>query len=306
MAKQDRIELVDEAVEIFLALRSTPSDPSLLHDREAFLARGREERAIYEEVARAWQTAAVAGRRRRPKRRYAALAIVGVLAAAAYAGPDLYLDLSSDYRSEGAPARVELASGDLMHLDAGSAVEDDSDASARRIGLLRGAAFFDVAEDGRPFVVEAGDVTVSVLGTSFEVARAGDATVIGVTEGSVSVELNGETQTIGPGQRILATPSDGLVRSQIDPTAVASWREDRLIADGRSLRSLAAIVERRLSGPVVLLGEDFGHTRITGGFDLKEPVTALRAMAAATGARVVAMPPAMTLIIEPGFLTMSP
>ncbi|MEM7526795.1 MAG: FecR domain-containing protein [Pseudomonadota bacterium] len=302
MSDKDRTELVDEAVEIFLALRAAPSDRALLRHRDLFLARGGVEREVYDEVARAWGTAAVAGRARpRARRRVAVATIAAAVLAAAVFGPDAYIRVRSDFRSGEAPAHIELSSGDVMHLDARSAIEDESGAETRRINLLQGAAFFDVERDGRPFIVETDHVIVSVLGTSFEVAKSGSATIVGVAEGAVSVEYRGETHEVAAGGRLIASNAAGLQHAQVDPSLIAPWRGDRLIADGLTFEALAEIVERRLPGAVVLMGEDLKQTRITGGFDLNEPMTALRAMAAVMGARVVAAPPAITLIFDPGF-----
>ncbi|MGV3761101.1 FecR family protein [Parapedobacter sp.] len=58
----------------------------------------------------------------------------------------------------------------------------------RAVELRRGSVFFEVAADPeKPFVIQSGKVTVTVLGTSFHVARNGDETTVTVESGKVKV-----------------------------------------------------------------------------------------------------------------------
>ncbi|HWK56627.1 MAG TPA: FecR domain-containing protein [Parapedobacter sp.] len=58
----------------------------------------------------------------------------------------------------------------------------------RAVELHNGSVFFEVAPDReKPFVIQSGDVTVTVLGTSFHVMRNGDETTVIVESGKVKV-----------------------------------------------------------------------------------------------------------------------
>src|SRR5690606_10645329 len=58
----------------------------------------------------------------------------------------------------------------------------------RAVELHSGSVFFDVASDRKkPFVIQSGEVTVTVLGTSFHVSRNGDETTVVVQSGKVKV-----------------------------------------------------------------------------------------------------------------------
>jgi hypothetical protein len=56
-------------------------------------------------------------------------------------------------------------------------------------------------KDLPPLVVQAGDVRVEVVGTSFAVAREGDSAVVEVDEGVVEVFHRGRLERVGAGQR---------------------------------------------------------------------------------------------------------
>jgi transmembrane sensor len=82
-----------------------------------------------------------------------------------------------------------LDDGTLVEFNRGAAVRVAFTPGERRVQLAHGEALFTVARNpARPFVVEAGGVTVRAIGTAFSV-RLGPAGVdVLVTEGRVQVE----------------------------------------------------------------------------------------------------------------------
>jgi transmembrane sensor len=114
------------------------------------------------------------------------------------------------------------------------------------VELKTGEAFFEVQPDhSRPFVVRAGSVTVTAVGTKFNVRRTRERTIVSVTEGAVDVVADSaikEEKTANMHSEALATPvrvsagqqavraitQPGLTLTDIDPAAVAAWRGGRL------------------------------------------------------------------------------
>lgn len=74
----------------------------------------------------------------------------------------------------------------------------------RLVELREGEAFFRVATNRKkPFVIRSGDVTVTVLGTSFHVKRhTNEETEVIVESGRVKVEGLNRTVELKPGQRV--------------------------------------------------------------------------------------------------------
>ncbi|WP_406624390.1 sigma-70 family RNA polymerase sigma factor [Acidovorax sp. SDU_ACID1] len=104
-----------------------------------------------------------------------------------------------------------LPDGSLLALDADSRAEVAFDARRRAVRLLQGAAFFEVcAEAARPFVVDAGGVTVTVLGTRFgvELDPAGGV-LVQVESGRVRVERGGQVlaAALTAGQGLAVPPA---------------------------------------------------------------------------------------------------
>ncbi|MCB1674665.1 MAG: FecR domain-containing protein [Halioglobus sp.] len=87
---------------------------------------------------------------------------------------------------------IALADGTLVTLNTDSRLEVAYDRRERKVRLLRGEAYFEVAKSRRwPFVVYAGDNTVRAVGTAFAVSLLNQQTHVTVTEGRVELaEVN--------------------------------------------------------------------------------------------------------------------
>lgn len=85
--------------------------------------------------------------------------------------------------------RARLDDGSTLELNAATALSVQFTAAERRVKLEAGEAHFAVAHDTtRPFIVNAGGVSVRAVGTAFNVRYAADGAVeVIVTEGKVTV-----------------------------------------------------------------------------------------------------------------------
>ena len=92
-----------------------------------------------------------------------------------------------------------------------------SDSGHTRVRLDEGVLAFDVASGG-DFVVEAGEVLVTVVGTRFEVARAAERVEVGVTEGVVAVAWPGGDAVVAAGERWSGPPVETVgVVERVEP-----------------------------------------------------------------------------------------
>ncbi len=90
------------------------------------------------------------------------------------------------------PERLTLADGSVVELNHGGKIETAFTTETRRVRLVHGEAHFTVAKNpARPFLVEAGSVTVRAVGTAFDVRHLTGAVEVLVTEGKVHVERPG-------------------------------------------------------------------------------------------------------------------
>lgn len=104
----------------------------------------------------------------------------------------------------GEKLNVVLADGTVVKLNADSRMSYPSEFGKTRVVKLQGEAFFEVEPDpDHPFVVQSGDLTTTVLGTSFNVQAYPDEPQIQVTvaTGKVRVEAQGSSHNLIPSQQ---------------------------------------------------------------------------------------------------------
>lgn len=197
------------------------------------------------------------GRGRLRQKRTVAMAAcaAGLLAAVAVV---LWRLMAPAYSSDvGEQKLVTLADGSTVQLNTATAIGVDLQPQQRRVTLRQGEAFFSVAPDpSRPFIVEAGDSEIRVIGTKFNV-RIDDRGVALVTvlEGRVKV-LNphvGESRTavrpaiqdLSSGESAAVAPEVSAVRvAAVNPAKLASWREGRIYFDRDPLSKVIEEINR--------------------------------------------------------------
>ncbi|MEM8839758.1 MAG: FecR domain-containing protein, partial [Pseudomonadota bacterium] len=204
-----------------------------------------------------------------------------VLGAALYFGYEpAFIALQADARTELEAQSFDLISGDTAILDASTALADDTDGTIRQVRLLKGAAFFDVNSETRPFAVVVDGLTVEVLGTAFEVAKFNESVSVSVAEGRVAVRIGVGTWTVQSGQRLTLDDNRRVLTEESPENNIANWRDGFLVTDGMTFGEVAEVIDRRLQGPILILDDGLAKTRVSGRIDLSRPIITLRALAA--------------------------
>jgi ferric-dicitrate binding protein FerR (iron transport regulator) len=109
-----------------------------------------------------------------------------------------------------------LPDGSLVTLNKDTKISyaDNFKGKTRNI-KLQGEAFFKVANDkGKPFIVNVNDVTITVLGTSFNVKNTNGETEVIVESGLVRVEHAGKKVELKPNERALITSNDTALQKE--------------------------------------------------------------------------------------------
>lgn len=171
--------------------------------------------------------------------------------------------------------KVTLADGSEITLGAKSQLKAWATNKERRIVLVSGQAFFKVAKNPqRPFWVEAGETTVRVVGTQFDVRKGSDRTRVAVLEGIVNVAIvnasgaNKSTNTtpivLTAGQQVtrLNTGSFEAVNT-ISVPELESWRNGRLIYLRTSLADVVADANRYFNGSITLGSKNLADLKVT-------------------------------------------
>lgn len=191
-----------------------------------------------------------AGRRGRPERQLRRPRWQAAAAAATLAGAVLLTGGVAKEFLWGETLVTPVGGMVIEPLPDGSRVELNTSTRARlavnglqrRVWLERGEAFFDVQRDpSRPFIVAAGDVRVSVVGTAFVVERDGASVAVRVTEGLVQVQVGHQAVSARPGDEVVIRNGQ-LHYARRDLQAIEDdlgWRTGRLIFHDRPLGEVA-------------------------------------------------------------------
>ena len=151
----------------------------------------------------------------------AAAAAVFVLARPPAGEPSTPRDLESS-RVVSGPAPSSVSFGDAhIELAANTAIVMDTEQGAPSVLVERGTASFNVAPRAArpPFVVRAGDTTIRVVGTQFEVARFEERISVAVEHGIVDVQFRGRVHRVTAGGRWASEPAETTAVVEPSPTA---------------------------------------------------------------------------------------
>ena len=299
MTTNDDAVRFEEACEWFLRLRETPESAQVVADWLKWCRADSRNLIAFEEVRALWwetrtlklpatpglRAAGATVSRTSGWRRYwkAGLAAMILMCVAGVSG---YQMLRTSSQHEGTTRlSTEEREHRIFHLADGSSVElaGDSRLSVRLndherdLLLERGEAYFQVARDPRrPFAVTAGATHVTALGTSFNVRATEHRVVVAVEDGVVVVERVASAPSHSPsppaerhpirltrGQEV-SVGNQTLELANIEPAAVASWREGRLRFAREPLRSVIASVLAASGQRIELADERLGDLQFTG------------------------------------------
>lgn len=293
-----------EATRWFVALHEEPSgelQPAFEHWRSADLRHA----AAYARLQRLWGASGhlpslvrpSGGVDRRAILRNAAGASAAVVAVLGVGRLVLGAHPFADHRTRtGQRSTVILTDGSQIDLSTATALAVDFSASQRRIRLLEGEAWFQVAPDAqRPFMVEAAGGTTTALGTAFAVALKGRGADVSVTQHAVRVAAAGRQVRLLEGRSLrYGAHGPGAVRAS-DPFALA-WREGRLAFVDQPLGEVAAALGRWTGGRTVVLDDVLAARRVTLTLATEDAGKGLSRLAQATPMQITRLTSALTVI----------
>lgn len=206
----------------------------------------------------------------------AALLVISIWPTLFSKQPSLQPDVERSYQTaKGEVSDFTLPDGSTLTLGARSAVAIAFSPDRRSVELISGDAFFDVSKNQRrPFEVNAGDLSVEVTGTAFDVRYSGHTTEVNVSEGTVLVTyplilppLSNNSpperadmrvrKELKEGQAIKASLETGITDPRgIDEKTIGAWRDGRLIFDDVPLGDVLADFNRFLDDEVTFSAAD--------------------------------------------------
>lgn len=319
----DKGKPTEEALHWLIALEDKPDDADVAAAFEAWLARSDDNVKAWSEARHVWNVLGEAheahtSRRgsvqpivsapRRARRSwgtgYITTSVIGAAAicVAVLFQPDINIWLRADYTTGVAQTReIRLDDGSVAYLGADSAIDVAFDQASRSVRLLSGEAYFEVEPDaGRPFRVDAGDVDTTVLGTAFDVRMMAEGTSVAVNQGRVAVASSNAAEELGgpleAGDWVHVSRAGKVERGKDAPDLAGGWRSGMLVVKDRSVGEVVDAIGRYYPGKIVLADSAIAGQRITGVYNLNEPIGALTAVAAAHGAQVRQISPWLAVV----------
>jgi len=186
---------------------------------------------------------------------------------------------------------TELSDGTQVALNAGSTLNypKEFEGKERKVSL-DGEAYFDVAHvDKKAFVINARDLNIRVLGTSFYVnTRAENQTMeVVLMEGSVQLEYNDKNMLLEPGDKavVLLQHGDIVKQTNRDPNLLA-WKTRKLQFDNTPMQEIVEVLENVYHKKIVVLNPDINNCRITATFERESLETVLMVLQSTIDIRV--------------------
>lgn len=266
-------------------------------DRQAFeqwRAQNPAHAHAYEKIARVWQESALdeaatevdrhasAGIGHPCARRGAGWAVAACLAVIVVGGISLDLPtrLQADYDTAvGERRTIHLPDRSSVTLNTQTAIAVAFDDDIRRVRVLKGEAFFQVARDvNRPFIVESEETVTRAVGTEFVVRHESRTDRVTVVEGVIEVrarQAHAAVQQLTAGMMVAAEAGRLGQPQSVNPSVASAWLKGLLIVDEASLARVIDEVRRYHPGAIIVMNRRLDEMRVTGTYRLDDPSAVL-------------------------------
>lgn len=196
---------------------------------------------------------------------------------------------------------VALSDGSTAIMDTASAISVRIGQSGeRRVQVTRGRTLFEVAKiPGRPFVVEAGPVAVTALGTRFDVYHRPEGVDVNLIEGRLRVEEAAQAQEparadparleMAAGDRLEVRRDKWLLaRGAIGRSA--EWASGQLVFQQAPIAEIVEELSRYTDRKLVIADSDVGNRRVSAVIRADNPLMFLDAIKTMHAAQVRDLP----------------
>ncbi|MDR2816325.1 MAG: DUF4974 domain-containing protein [Proteiniphilum sp.] len=186
----------------------------------------------------------------------------------------IYVPKSGEYE-------LVLSDGSKVFLNSESQLTFPSyfEGDTRHVELW-GEAYFEVKKDGKPFIIQTPDLTIEVLGTSFNVNAYRTNPYVNATlvEGSIRIRLpeKQEPFLLQPEHNFrLDKLSDEISVQQVNTDVYTAWVKGEFAFRNQPLTEIFAQLERWYDFTIIYESPDIGKMRFTGSAEKARPLNYL-------------------------------
>lgn len=149
----------------------------------------------------------------------------------------------------GGQYRLQLPDGTRVWLNAASSITFPiAFVGDKRTVSITGEAYFEVAKNpSKPFIVQANQMYITVLGTHFNINAYSDEpdTRTTLLEGAVSVTAGQHMTTLSPGQQVRLDKNNALtVANDVDVEDVIAWKNGYTVFENADIETIMRQVSR--------------------------------------------------------------
>lgn len=309
--------LIDEAARLLLKLKENQENPFIKAEINIWQRKSPEHARAWMSAQKVWsltgqlsddiaRNTLPINDNKKPLLTRRAIATGGIAACAAVLAAPLIQDyVIADYHTNiGESRNISLNDGTKIYLDTNSSIIVKVNDKIRSVELLSGRAWFDVTKDvTRPFIVNAKDVVVKVLGTKFDTSMNKHQISVNLAQGLVRLiykDKSGNKElnlTNGTGFIFDRINRSGILRN-VSANIMCAWRYGKLITEGASISEIAQDIRPYFNGRIIIPDKAFAQKRVTGSFNLKNPLEALIAATSVHGGQVRRISPWLLVVTQ--------
>lgn len=193
---------------------------------------------------------------------------------------------TADYRTGIAESRnLTLPDGSSITLSAKSAIKLDYTSTERRIHLIQGDLYIDVAKDAtRPLVVQTTQADFQALGTQFIVHRYPTSSTLSMLHSKVKVSAHNSSppalqrppsQVVAMGEQININ-QQGLGKVEhINPASVKiAWQQHQILANDLPLSDLLSRLNAYYDSYIIFDQDSLSEIKVTGVINTQQDLNA--------------------------------
>lgn len=178
----------------------------------------------------------------------------------------------------GSKTKMNLPDGTLVWLNAGSKIvySQGFGVNNRKVEFS-GEGYFEVVKNSKnPFIVNAKELQVKVLGTKFNIRNYTDdeEVVVSLVEGRVRIDnllKNNNVDYLSPDEKITLDKKTGIMAKSLTKSAsFVEWTNDILFFDEELLPDIVKRLERNYNLKLEIRNEALNKERFYGSFSARE------------------------------------
>ncbi|WP_017258154.1 FecR family protein [Pedobacter arcticus] len=138
----------------------------------------------------------------------------------------------------------------------------------REIFLTKGEAFFTVTPNKeKPFIIQTKDITVRVVGTSFNVKCGAEETEVIVATGTVKVNQKNDEISLQPGERVTAHHQNLKLKKEPVPDQLYNYYFTKtFVANGTPLWRVVEVLNEAYAVKIVIENDELKNLQLTSTF----------------------------------------